>query len=206
MAHTLYFTLGSGNSFKPALCLKQTGQTCSMRAIDVLGGESRGAAFRRINPRGLVPYLVLEDGRGIGESNAIVWFLATGTKLMPTTPEASAQTIQWMLFEQTSLEPSISPARFYSFILPDQRASHEAKIAEWIEAGNKALQILDTHLSGREFLTDHGYGIADIAVYGYTHLASQGGFELDSFPAVSKWIERVKTTPNYADIDTLLAA
>jgi glutathione S-transferase len=205
MAATLYVTRGSGNSFKPALLLRQTERRMAMRFIDVLAGESRQPAFLAINPRGQVPYLVLDDGRGIGESNAIAWWLAEGTPLMPADAASRAQAVQWMIFEQTALEPNISPARFFTHIVPDQREAHAADIPRWHAAGDAGLARLDAHLSGRDWITDHGYSVADVAVYGYTHLAGEGGFDLARFPAVQRWMQRVAQTPGYADIGELLA-
>ena len=206
MPHTLYFTAGSGNSFKPALVLRQTGQTCNMQAIDVLKGESRRAEYMQINFKGQVPYLMTEDGRGIGESNAIAWFLAHGTPLMPDDPVICAQALQWMIFEQTSLEPNISPARFFTYVVPELREQHEEDIPRWIEAGQRALQQLDDHLCSRKFMTDFGYCVADIAVYGYTHLAGQGGFDLNRYKGVTRWMQRVQETHAYANIESLLVA
>ena len=200
----LYLTFGSGNSFKPALLLRQTGKTCASRYVDVLAGESRKPEFLAVNPRGQVPYLVLADGRGIGESNAIAWWVAEGTTLMPTDPASRAQALQWMIFEQTALEPNISPARFFTHIVPAQREAHAADIPRWLEAGHRGLAVLDAHLAGRKFVTDHGYSVADVAVYGYTHLAAEGGFGLGRYPAVLDWMARVRQTPGYADIGTLL--
>lgn len=204
MTHTLYYTLGSGNSFMPALVLHQTGRTCAMHHIDVLAGQSRHAEFVAINSRGQVPYLVTDDGRGIGESNAIAWFLAEGTQLMPSDPVARAQAIQWMIYEQTALEPNISPARFFTHIVPGKRAEYAADIVRWQAAGASALQVLDAYLRTRSFITDHGYSVADIAVYGYTHLAREGGFDLDRFPHVLAWMKRVSSTRNYASTSQLL--
>lgn len=206
MPHTLHYTPGSGNSFKPALVLHQTGGRCTMNPINVLAGESRSDAFLAINPRGQVPYLVTAEGIGLGESNAIAWFLAEGTALMPATPLARAQAVQWMIFEQTALEPNISPARFFTHIVPAMRAQHEADIPRWLEAGHRGLAVLDAWLAKRHFVTDHGYSVADIAVYGYTHLAREGGFELDRYGAVLAWMDRVRATPGYADIASLLPA
>jgi glutathione S-transferase len=205
MAATLYVTLGSGNSFKPALLLRQTGRTLPMHFVNVLAGETRQPAFLAINPRGQVPYLVLDDGRGIGESNAIAWWVAEGTPLMPADAASRAQAVQWMIFEQTALEPNISPARFFTAIVPDQREAHAADIPRWLDAGHKALGVLDAYLAQRDWITDHGYSVADVAVYGYTHLAGEGGFELARFPAVQRWMERVRGTPGYREIGQLLA-
>jgi len=206
MLGTLHFTLGSGNSFKPALVLRQTGRTCRMQFVDVLAGASREPAFLAVNPRGQVPFLVTADGVGLGESNAIAWYLAEGTPLMPATPLSRAQAVQWMIFEQTALEPNISPARFFTHIVPAQRDAHAAQIPGWLDAGHAGLALLDRHLAAREWVTDHGYSVADIAVYGYTHLAGEGGFDLGRFPAVQRWMDRVRATPGYADVGTLLVA
>ena len=206
MLGTLHYTLGSGNSFKPALVLRQTGRTCRMQFVDVLAGASREPAFLAVNPRGQVPFLVTADGVGLGESNAIAWYLAEGTPLMPATPLSRAQAVQWMIFEQTALEPNISPARFFTHIVPAQRDAHAAQIPGWLDAGHAGLALLDRHLAARDWVTDHGYSVADIAVYGYTHLAGEGGFELGRFPAVQRWMDRVRATPGYADVGTLLTA
>lgn len=206
MTATLYATLGSGNSFKPALLLRQTGKACVTRYLNVLAGESRRPEFLAINPRGQVPYLVLEDGRGIGESNAIAWWVAEGTPLMPADAVSRAQAVQWMIFEQTSLEPNISPARFFTHIVPEQREAHAADIPRWLDAGHRALGVLEDHLSRRDFITDHGYSVADVAVYGYTHLATEGGFDLARFTHVGRWMQRVQQSRGYEPIAQLLKA
>ena len=206
MPATLYYTQGSGNSFKPALVMRQTDRQCAMKRIDVLAGESRQAPFLALNPRGQVPYLVLADGRGIGESNAIAWWLAEGTHLMPADATSRAQALQWMIFEQTSLEPNISPARFVTHIVPSAREAHAADIPRWLENGHRGLQVFDDYMRSRKFVTDHGYSVADIAVYGYTHLAREGGFELERYGAVMAWMGRVQDTPNYAAVGSLLPA
>lgn len=205
MPATLYLTRGSGNSFKPALVLRQTGRSATLKFLDVLAGESRRPEFLAINPLGQVPYLVLEDGRGIGQSNAIAWWAAEGTPLMPGDAASRAQALQWMIFEQTALEPNISPARFFTHILPAQREAHAADIPRWLQAGHRGLGLLEQHLTGRDFITDHGYSVADVAVYGYTHLAGEGGFELARYPAVQAWMQRVRGTPGYAEVGELLA-
>jgi glutathione S-transferase len=205
MPATLYLTRGSGNSFKPALLLRQTGRSATLKFLDVLAGESRRPEFLAINPLGQVPYLVLEVGRGIGQSNAIAWWLAEGTPLMPADATSRAQALQWMIFEQTALEPNISPARFFTHIVPAQREAHAADIPRWLEAGHRGLGVLEQHLTNRAFVTDHGYSVADVAVYGYTHLAAEGGFELARYPAVQAWMQRVRGTPGYAEVGELLA-
>ncbi|GHU28634.1 glutathione S-transferase [Betaproteobacteria bacterium] len=201
---TLYVTGGSGNSIKPMLVKHQLKLELDVRFVDVLAGETRRKPFIGINPLGVVPFLVLPDGTGIGESNAIAWYLAEGSRLMPTEALHRAQAVQWMIFEQIRLEPNISPARFFSFVLPDQEAAHEKDFPVWRENGNKALNHLNAHLAKHDFVTDAGYSVADIGVFGYTHMAEQGGFDLSRYPAVTAWIERVKGTPDYAPVEELL--
>jgi glutathione S-transferase len=200
----LFVTQGSGNSFKPMLVAWQLKRPCEVRFIDVLGGQTKRPEFLRINPRGAVPYMVLPDGRGLGESNALAWYLADGSSLMPSEAASRAQAIQWMIFEQTMLEPNISPARFFTAIAPALRSAHEHEFPGWLERGHKGLALLDAHLSNRAFVTDHGYSVADVAVYGYTHLAEEGGFDLQRYPAIQAWMRRVQATPRFVPVGELL--
>jgi glutathione S-transferase len=200
----LYVTGGSGNSIKPMLVKHQLKLELDVRFVNVLAGETRREPFIGINPLGVVPFLLLPDGTGLGESNAIAWYLAEGSRLMPSEALHRAQAVQWMIFEQIRLEPNISPARFFSFVLPDQKAAHEKDFPIWRENGNKALSHLNAHLAKHDFVTDAGYSVADIGVFGYTHMAEQGGFDLSLYPAVTAWIERVKETPGYASVEELL--
>lgn len=201
---TLYLTQGSGNSFKPMLVARQLGLSCEIRYMDVLAGETRQPPFLGINPLGVVPYMTLPDGTGLGESNAIAWYLAEGSPLIPDNALARAQTVRWMNFEQTKLEANISPVRFFTHIAPDLGADHSAMFPTWRDQGNQGLAVLNEHLAERDFLTDYGYCVADIAVYGYTHLADEGGFDLNSYVHVSAWLKRVQDQPNYLEIGKLL--
>ena len=204
-AHTLYITAGSGNSFKPMLVLRQRGdagpgEKVRIRSVDVL------AAFLRINPRGQVPFLVSAEGQRLGESNAIAWFLSEGSTLMPPDPFQRAQALQWMIFEQTALEPNISPARFFSHLVPKLAAEHADDFPRWHRDGAAGLAVLNAHLRSQAFICSHGYSVADIALYGYTHLAGEGGFDLSDFPAIGAWIARVQAQPGYLGVDALLSA
>ena len=203
-APTLYLTQGSGNNFKPMLVCHQLGLKCNRIYIDVLAGETRQQPFLDINPQGVVPYLMLADGTGLGESNAIAWYLAEGSHLIPESPIERAQAIRWMNFEQTQLEPNISPARFFTFILPELEADNKDMIPQWRERGNEGLKTLDAHLKNHEFITGRNYSVADIAVFGYTHLADEGGFQLSDFKNVSAWIERVTNQDGYKSVYDLL--
>jgi len=201
---TLYVTQGSGNSFKPMQVAAQLGLQYNAHYLNVLAGESRTPEFLSINPLGQLPYMVLDGGVGLGESNAIAWYLAEGSDSMPATAFTRAQGIRWMNYEQTMLEANISPVRFFTFIVPELQKDHEAMIPVWRERGNQGLAVLNDYLQKNDFVTDHGYSVADIAVYGYTHLADEGGFELSQFKHVSAWIARIQDQPGYLPIEQLL--
>jgi len=201
---TLHVTQGSGNSFKPMQVVAQLELQCNVNYLNVLAGESRTPEFLSINPLGQLPFMVLEDGTSLGESNAIAWYLAEGSELMPSSALARAQCIRWMNYEQTVLEANISPVRFFTHIVPELQQEHEADIPGWRERGNQGLAILNNHLKHNDFITDHGYCVADIAVFGYTHLANEGGFDLASYKHVSEWIARVEAQPGYVPINQLL--
>lgn len=200
----LYVTQGSGNSFKPMTVIDQLHRSCKVRYLNVLAGESRTPEFLTINPQGQLPYLVLPDGTGLGESNAIAWYLAEGSHLIPDSALTRAQAIRWMNFEQTKLEANISPVRFFTYICPELLSDNEAMIPTWAEQGNQGLAILNNYLASHDYVTDYGYSIADIAVYGYTHLADEGGFDLLQYKHICAWIERVQNRPGYKSIDQLL--
>lgn len=204
--NTLYATIGSGNCFKPFLAMKQLRIPFRVRLVDVLKGETRQSDYLAINPNGTVPYLTLADGRGIGESNAMLWHLAEGSDLIPTDTYTRAQVLQWMFFEQSGLEPFISPARFFISIVPSQRAIREQDIAAWQERGRKGLALLDSHLRTRDFLVADRYTIADISVFGYTHVAEEAGFDLCDYSAIAAWIGRVKKTDRYVPLSALIEA
>ena len=200
---TLYATIGSGNCFKPFLVMKQLGIPFQVKLVDVLKGETRHPAYLAVNPNGTVPYLKLSDGRGIGESNAMIWYLAEGSHLMPSDPYRRAKVLQWMFFEQSSLEPFISPARFFISIVPSRRHEREKDIAVWQERGRTGLRHLNNHFQKRQFVVGEKYSIADIAVYGYTHLAEGGGFNFADYPAVKAWIDRVQHIDGHIPLGAL---
>ena len=200
---TLYACLGSGNCYKPWLAMNQLGIPFDLEFIDVLKGEQKSPEFLRINPLGVVPYLLTETGQGIGESNAMLWFLAEDTPLMPETAAARAEALQWMFFEQSKLEPHISPARFFTTILPEERESRAVDIAQWQTTASVGLARLDAHLSGRNFILSQGYTIADIAVFGYVHVLEEAGLKLADYPAIFRWIEAVSRTDGYRPLSEL---
>lgn len=199
----LYACLGSGNCMKPWLALHQLGLDFDLVLVDVLKGEQKGDAFRAINPQGVVPWLVTDDGQGIGESNAMLWYLAEGSPLMPATRAERAEALQWMFFEQTRLEPHISPARFFTTILPQERTRRSADIAQWQEKARPGLDRLEKHLSARDFMLASGYSIADIAIFGYGHVTDEAGIDMGDYPMIARWIERVTRTAGFRPLRDL---
>lgn len=201
MAHTLYACLGSGNCFKAWLAMQQLGLAFDFEAIDVLSGEQKSADYLAVNPLGVVPYLVPDVGEGmgegIGESNAMLWYLAEGTHLMPSTQMERAKALQWMFFEQSKLEPFISPARFFTTILPIAKQERAAEIAAWQTSAKPGLARLNEHLADNEFVLPSGYSIADIAVFGYTHVVEEADIALKDYPAIARWIESVSATQGF---------
>lgn len=171
--------------------------------VDVLKGEQKSPDYLAISPLGVVPHLVTETGRGIGESNAMLWYLAEGSHLMPATREGRAEALQWMFFEQSKLEPFISPARFFTTIVPDQRAAREQEIAAWQARADVGLSRLDAHLEGRDFMLSGGYSIADIATFGYVHVLEEAGLAMADYPAIGQWVGRVASTEGFQPLSDL---
>jgi glutathione S-transferase len=194
----LYDFLESGNGFKVRLLLNQLGIACERVEVDILRGETRTPEFLRINPNGRIPVLMLEDGTCLAESNAILFHLAEGTELLPEARLARAQVLQWMFFEQYSHEPYIAVLRSWALFGTSRESA--AAIPEKRERGEAALSVMDGHLRERDFFVDDRYTIADIALFAYTHVAHEGGFDLTRHPAVMSWIDRVRERPGYISI------
>ena len=190
----LYNVAYSGNSYKVRLLLAQVGIACDIVEIDILQGESRTPEFLKINPNGRTP--VLDDnGFVLAESNAILAYLARGTKFLPEDRQRWGLVFQWLFFEQYSHEPYIATSRFLLQHKPDTR-ERAAALAVRRDSGWAALKVMEGHLSKNDFfVTD--YSIADIALFAYTHVSHEGGFPLDDFPKIRAWIERVKTQPGF---------
>src|ERR1041384_874974 len=189
------FNVGySGNSYKARLLLAQLGIRCEIVEIDILKGESRTAEFLKINPNGRTP--VLDDnGFILAESNAILAYLAKGTKFLQEDRKTSALIFQWMFFEQYSHEPFIATSRFWLQHRPDS-PEKTALLASKRDGGWAALKVMEEHLSKNDFFVGD-YSIADIALFAYTHVAHEGGFPLEGFPKIREWIARVKAQPGF---------
>lgn len=181
----------SGNCFKIQLVAQLLGLTLDWQEVDVLSGYTRSPAFLSLNPNGKIPLLVLDDDRSLAESNAIIHYLAEGSRLIPKDPWQRAQMLQWQFFEQYSHEPYIAVARFIRLFLgmPDaSRDEYEARRKQ----GYKALDVMNTHLGGgRLFFVGQQLSLADISLYAYTHVGEEAGFHLSRYPALEAWLQRV---------------
>jgi glutathione S-transferase len=194
----LYDFLESGNGYKVRLLLTQLGVAFERIEVDITRGESRTAEFLALNPNGRIPTLELQNGSCLAESNAIQWYLADGTKFLPGDPLERAQVLQWMFFEQYSHEPFIAVVRFW--VHQGQDLEREQEVEERRKRGYDALAVTEGQLSERHFFVGERYSIADIALYAYTHVAHEGGFDLSPYPAVRRWLDRVAAQPNYIPI------
>ena len=192
----VYGDVWSGNCYKVKLVLTQLGLPFEWVAIDTMKGQTRTPDFLARNPNGRVPTLELDDGTCLAESNAILWYFAEGTPLVPATRLARAQALQWMFFEQYSHEPNIATSRYIIRYLGNPPERREA-LAARVEPGYAALGVMEGHLKAREWFAGRHYSIADIALYAYTHCAGEGGFDLERFPAVRAWLTRLKSQPSH---------
>lgn len=193
---TLYGMSSSGNCYKLQLACAQLGIDHAWEEIDITRGEQLSPEFLAMNDRGKVPVLKLADGRTLAESNAILHYLAEGSALLPEDRWARAKTLQWMFFEQYSHEPCIAVSRFIrKYLATDhpRRASLPALKA----SGDEALAAMERHLHRLPWFGGERYTIADIALFAYTHVAEEGGFDLGGFPQVERWLKRVAQTPGF---------
>ena len=197
----LYNSATSGNCYKVRLLLAHLGLEYETVEMSVVDRSNRAQVLGDLNPGLRVPTLVLDDGRPLAESNAILWYFGDGTQLVPGDPYERAQVLQWQFFEQYSHEPSIAVARFLIAYAELPREQYAERLAGLLRSGYAALDAMEKHLSGREFLVGERYSIADISLYAYTHVAHEGDFDLEQYPAVRAWIERVAAQPGHVPID-----
>jgi glutathione S-transferase len=187
---TLYDYLDSGNGYKIRLLLALLNRPYRWVELDILAGATRTPEFLAKNPNGRIPALQLADGTCLAESNAILWYLAEGTAFIPSEPLGRAQVLQWMFFEQYSHEPYVATPRFILKHLPAD-SPRRAELPMRLKQGRAALAVMDAHLAVRRFFVAERYTIADIALYAYTHVAHEAGFDLVPYPHVSAWLARV---------------
>jgi glutathione S-transferase len=194
----LYDSGVSGNCYKVRLLLAHLGIEYERRELDVVDRSNREEVLGELNPGLRVPTLVLDDGRALGESGAILWFFGDGTAYVPEDPFQRAQTLQWMFFEQYSHEPYVAVPRFW---LTKGIAVEPDVLAERQRVGYLAFDALERGLDGRTFLVGERYSLADIALYAYTHVAGEGGFDLARYPRIRAWLDRVAVQPGHVPID-----
>ena len=196
---TLYDYLSSGNGYKCRLLLAQLGIPYRRVELDIMRGETRTPAFLARNPNGRIPALELDDGNVLAESDAILFYLAEGTPFLPDDRLGRARVLQWLFFEQYSHEPFIAVARFILHLLPPD-APRRAELPRLHQGGHAALAVMERRLAEHPFLVADRYTIADIALYAYTHVSDEGGFDLAGYPGVQAWMERVAGQPGHLAI------
>ncbi|TFF27805.1 glutathione S-transferase family protein [Jiella endophytica] len=194
---TLYGMPDSGNCYKPRLMMALTGRSFRHVEVSTNDGGTRRADYLARNPNGKVPLLETEDGRYLPESNAMLWYLGEATPYIPDDAFERAEMLAWMFFEQYSHEPQIAVRR--SLTIYPRLAAHATpeRLAATLEGGVKALTIMDRHLAERQWFAGSAASLADVALYAYTHVAGEGGYELAAFPSVEAWLRRVEALPGY---------
>jgi glutathione S-transferase len=196
----LYDSPVSGNCFKVRLLLAHLGISYERQTVDVADRSNRPELLGSLNPALRVPTLVLDDGRPLAESGAILWYFGEGTRFVPADPYERAQVLQWMFFEQYDHEPALAVVRFWLRYSGRPEAFVD-RLEERTAAGYRALDALERGLEGRVWLVDSGMTLADLALYAYTHVAHEGGFDLGRYPAIRSWLERVASDPGHVGID-----
>jgi glutathione S-transferase len=196
--YQLYDFASSGNGYKVRLLLTQLELPFTYHECNILDGATRTPEFLALNPNGKIPLLITPDRKTLSESNAIICYLAEGTRFMPADAWERAQVLQWMFWEQYSHEPYIATSRFWKkYCDPAEVAD---KLAEAKPKGIAALDIMETHLEGLQWFVGETYTIADITLYAYTHTAEDGGFSLREYPNIRSWLARVKAQPLHRTI------
>jgi glutathione S-transferase len=196
----LYDSPVSGNCYKVRLLLGHLGLPYERRTMDVIDRSNRPEVLGGLNPSLRVPTIVLDDGRPLAESNAILWYFGEGTRFVPEDRHERAQMLQWMFFEQNEHEPSIAVARFWLAYSGRPREEFEDRLPTWTAGGHRALAAMEKHLDGQDLLVGDRLTLADLSLYAYTHVAPEGGFELEPYPAVRGWLERVAAEPGHVRI------
>ena len=192
----VYGDYRSGNCYKVKLMLHLLGREYQWLPIDILKGETQTAEFLAKNPNGKIPVLELEDGTFLWESNAILNFLADGSEFIPNEPRLRTQMLQWQFFEQYSHEPYVAVARFIQLYqgMPEARRE-EYEVCH--VRGHKAFRVMEQQLHRTPYLVGEQYTLADIALYAYTHVAHEGGFDLSGYPAINAWLARIASHPRH---------
>ncbi len=196
----LYNSPVSGNCYKVRLLLAHLGLPYERTAVDILDRSNRKELLGTLNPAMRVPTLVLDDGRALGESGAILWYFGEGTRFVPVDRYERAQVLQWMFFEQYEHEPAIAVVRFW-VAYSGRPEAFASQLEERTRAGYHALDKLEAYLADHDWFVGNSLTLADIALYAYTHVAHEGGFELEPYSAIRRWLDRVAAEPGHVAID-----
>lgn len=187
----------SGNCHKVRLVLEQLNLPYVWHEVDMMAGATRTDEFKKLNPNGKVPVLVIDDNMTLSESGAILCYLADGTPLMPADRLQRAQVLQWMFFEQYSHEPYVAVARF---ILQFLKQPDDARLPDRIAGAYRALDVMEQHLATRAYFVGERYTVADIALYAYTHVADEANVDLSRYPVIRAWLARVRSQPRHVEM------
>jgi glutathione S-transferase len=193
----LYDYPASCNCYKVRLLLSHLGLAYDRVAVDIFNGDTLAPAYAEINPQRTTPVLRTPDGRHLPESNAILFYLAVGSELLPDQPIELAEVVRWLIFEQTELIPMVGGLRFR--LLTGRLSATDPEAVRRRDGGLEVLGLLEDHLRPREFMVADRYTVADVAIYGYGHLAGEAGFDLGSYPAFRAWCARVEQQPGYIE-------
>jgi glutathione S-transferase len=196
---TLYDYLDSGNGYKIRLLLSLLDRPYRWQELDILQGGTRTPEFLAKNPNGRIPTLQLDEGVCLAESNAILWYIAEGSRFIPADRLARAQALQWMFFEQYSHEPYVATPRFILRHLPED-SPRRAELPDRLKRGRAALAVMNTHLKSTAYFAGGHYTIADIALYAYSHVADEAGLDLAPYPEVRSWLARGAAEPRHIPI------
>lgn len=196
----LYNSEISGNCYKVRLLLAHLGTPYETREVDVIDRSTRPEVLGGLSPSLRVPTVVLDDGRPLAESNAILWYFGEGTRFVPDDRYARAQVLQWLFFEQYEHEPAIAVVRFLLAYSGRPREEYADVIPAKMRAGYRALDVMERHLADHAFFVGDSITLADIALYAYTHAADEGEFDLGGYPQISAWLERVAAEPGHVAI------
>jgi glutathione S-transferase len=199
----LYGMTDSGNCYKPRLLMAKLGIPFTHVEVNSHTGDTRKPEYLVKNPNAMVPLLELDDGRRLAESDAILLYLGEGTRFVPTDRYQRALVHQWMFFEQYSHEPYIAVRRMLLTVPERAKDATPERLATTLERGNKALGVMNRHLADHAFFAGDAISVADIALYAYSHTAEQGGFQLDTYPAVAEWLKRVRADPGHVPLEWL---
>jgi glutathione S-transferase len=197
----LYDSPVSGNCYKVRLLFAHLGIEYERRGLDVADRSDRPDVLGGLNPSLRIPTLVLDDGRSLGESGAILWYFGEETRFVPEDRYERAQMLQWMFFEQYDHEPALAVVRFWVAYSGRPEAFAD-RLEERMAAGYRALDAMEQHLGGgRNYFVGSRLSLADICLYAYTHVAPEGGFELDRYLSIGAWLDRVASEPGHIPID-----